>query len=50
MDQIPATEFIKAFDNILVDHSGRINVFSGWEKGEVDLVRPGRYFLCLISR
>jgi U3 small nucleolar RNA-associated protein 22 len=36
--QIPQGEFVKAFKDVLVDHTGSVNVLAGWEKGDVDLV------------
>src|ERR1700758_2072725 len=35
---IPKTEFTKAFQDVFVDPSGSVNVFGGWEKGDVEMV------------
>ncbi|CAK9784420.1 Nrap protein, partial [Cutaneotrichosporon oleaginosum] len=36
---VPRPEFINAFSDILVDPTGTVNVFAGWEKGDVQLLR-----------
>ncbi|RXK39464.1 hypothetical protein M231_03297 [Tremella mesenterica] len=37
---IPQADFLKAFNGpIFVDPTGMVNVFSGWEKGQLDLLR-----------
>ncbi|OCF40806.1 hypothetical protein I317_05418 [Kwoniella heveanensis CBS 569] len=40
-DTISSLEFTRAFPSspILVDPTGRVNIFAEWEKGEVDLLR-----------
>jgi U3 small nucleolar RNA-associated protein 22 len=36
---VPRPEFVSAFSDILVDPTGSVNVFAGWEKGDVQLLR-----------
>ncbi|GMK59457.1 hypothetical protein CspeluHIS016_0800630 [Cutaneotrichosporon spelunceum] len=36
---LPRTEFVGAFSDILVDPTGSVNIFAGWEKGDVQLLR-----------
>ncbi|WRT70438.1 uncharacterized protein IL334_007436 [Kwoniella shivajii] len=38
-DTLPHSDFTKSFEDILVDPTGRFNVFAGWEKGEIQLLR-----------
>ncbi len=47
--QISRTEFTKAFDDIMVDPTGSVNILAGWEKGDLQLVRKIRRD-CLIDR
>lgn len=37
--RFPAEEFVNVFNNVLVDCSGQINLFAGWNQGEIDLLR-----------
>lgn len=36
---IPPTHFCAAFDKVLVDPTGTVNVLAGWEEGEVQLLK-----------
>ncbi|ORY28154.1 Nrap protein [Naematelia encephala] len=36
---IPYREFVSAYQHVLVDVTGSINVFAGWEQGEVQLLQ-----------
>lgn len=36
---VPRPEFLSAFSDILVDPTGSVNVFAGWEKGDLQLLR-----------
>ena len=36
---IPPMHFCAAFDNVLVDPTGTVNVLAGWEEGEVQLLK-----------
>jgi hypothetical protein len=47
---IPKSEFVKVFQNVFVDPSGSVNVFGGWEKGDVDMVGAIRLRQFCINR
>ncbi|BEJ17027.1 hypothetical protein CspHIS471_0604280 [Cutaneotrichosporon sp. HIS471] len=36
---VPRPEFVGAFSDVLVDPTGTVNLFAGWEKGDVQLLR-----------
>ncbi|WVQ80672.1 hypothetical protein IAT38_002777 [Cryptococcus sp. DSM 104549] len=36
---LPQHDFLHAFKNVLVDPTGRVNLFAEWEEGEVQLLR-----------
>ncbi|WWC91505.1 uncharacterized protein L201_006451 [Kwoniella dendrophila CBS 6074] len=38
-DSLPHSDFINSFDDIFVGPTGRVNVFAGWEKGDIQLLR-----------
>nr|XP_031858971.1 uncharacterized protein CI109_005639 [Kwoniella shandongensis]KAA5526043.1 hypothetical protein CI109_005639 [Kwoniella shandongensis] len=38
-DTLPHIDFTRSFDNVFVDPTGRVNLFAGWEKGDVQLLR-----------
>lgn len=38
-ETIPRIDILEAFDDVLVDPTGTVNVFAGWNKGEIELLR-----------
>jgi hypothetical protein len=37
--KIPRSEFVRSFQDVLVDPSGAVNILADWTKGEIELVR-----------
>ncbi|KAK8853038.1 hypothetical protein IAR55_003739 [Kwoniella newhampshirensis] len=36
---LPHIDFTRSFDNVLVDPTGRVNIFAGWERCDIQLLR-----------
>ncbi|WWC71798.1 uncharacterized protein I206_105757 [Kwoniella pini CBS 10737] len=38
-DAIPQSDFINSFQDVFVDPTGKVNIFAGWEKGDLQILR-----------
>lgn len=36
---IPPTDFLRTFQQVMVDPSGTVNILAGWEEGEIAMLR-----------
>lgn len=47
---VPAYEMTSAFAHVFVEPTGKVNVFAGWEEGEITLVRLRLLSVELLAR